>query len=105
MVTLNIFCSKRESLRCSSMENHIGTTTEYLELAPHQQRTQQVPYSSGCNAFGAGTCWDCFNYYFQNGICPGPIPVVLVHGCSSRTRLIPESWGELMAVRAAEMGR
>ena len=106
MVTLNTFPSKRESLQCSSVENHIGTTIEYLQPAAHGKRTQQVLYSSGCNIFGAGTFWDCVNYYyFQIGVCPGPIPVVLVRGCSSRTRLGPESWWELVAVRAAKMWR
>lgn len=86
------------------MENEIGTMLEYLELAAQWKRTQQVPYSSGCNIFGAGTLWDCFNnYYFQIGVCPGPIPVVLVHGCKFRTRLGPESWWEVAAVRGAEM--
>lgn len=103
MVTLNTFSSKRESLHCSSMENHIGTTIEYPELAAHQKRRQQIPYSSGYNIFGTGTLWDCFNYYFQIGVCPGHIPIVLVHGCSSRTKLGPEPWWELTAVRAAEM--
>lgn len=86
------------------MENEIGTMLEYLELAAQWKRTQQVPYSAGCNIFGAGTLWDCFNnYYFQIGVCPGPIPVVLVHGCKFRTRLGPESWWEVAAVRGAEM--
>lgn len=37
---------------------------ENFELASHWQKTQQIHYSSDCKILGAGTIWDCFNYYY-----------------------------------------